>query len=240
MNHLHNPLISGNSSGERNAFCRRNVHSCSSSMAFLMVTNHVADAGARIGDGTCAASSARASVGAPRINESKIGGRDAEAAFRFVSASTFLPDRSPATRSLYLPRITRRALNLAPFGSGEQRPEEDPIQAERKRLAYVHGSSSNVALSYRKTPANSTAPVYDLPIAAPSRTALASTVYRSPKLSKDVQSNSIFPSFPPPATIPRKKHMTERGSQKPCRVSAMLCQCRRRDKGGVKGESKIK
>ena len=44
-------------------------------------------------------------------------------------------------------------------GSSEQRPEEDPIQAERKRRAYVSLFSSNVALSYRKPPANATAPV---------------------------------------------------------------------------------
>ena len=36
-------------------------------------------------------------------------------------------------------------------GAGEQR-QEDPIQAERKRRAYVSLFSSNVALSYRKAP----------------------------------------------------------------------------------------
>lgn len=35
-------------------------------------------------------------------------------------------------------------------GTGEQRPEEDPIQAERKRRAYVSLFASNVALSYRR------------------------------------------------------------------------------------------
>ena len=34
-------------------------------------------------------------------------------------------------------------------GTGEQRPEEDPIHAERKRRAYVSLFASNVALSYR-------------------------------------------------------------------------------------------
>jgi hypothetical protein len=34
--------------------------------------------------------------------------------------------------------------------TAEQRPEEDPIQAERKRRAYVSLFASNVALSYRR------------------------------------------------------------------------------------------
>jgi type IV secretory pathway VirB10-like protein len=41
--------------------------------------------------------------------------------------------------------------------SGEE-PHEDPIQAERKRHAYVSLFASNVALSYRKTPAVPTPP----------------------------------------------------------------------------------
>src|SRR2546429_7713090 len=57
-------------------------------------------------------------------------------------------------------------------GTGEQRPEEDPIQAERKRRAYVSLFSSNVALSYRKPPANapssSTEPALAAPASVPS------------------------------------------------------------------------
>ena len=41
--------------------------------------------------------------------------------------------------------------------SGEQ-PREDPVQAERKRRAYVSLFASNVALSYRRTPAVPAAP----------------------------------------------------------------------------------
>jgi type IV secretion system protein TrbI len=51
-------------------------------------------------------------------------------------------------------------------GSSEQRPEEDPIQAERKRRAYVSLFASNVALTYRKTLPSSTAPATETPIAA--------------------------------------------------------------------------
>ena len=67
--------------------------------------------------------------------------------------------------------------------------------AERKRRAYVSLFSSNVALSYRKTPANSTAPVTEPPIAAPAPPPSAIDTLQILQLSKDVQSNSI--SSPP-------------------------------------------
>jgi type IV secretion system protein TrbI len=79
-------------------------------------------------------------------------------------------------------------------GSSEQRPEEDPIQAERKRRAYVSLFSSNVALTYRKTPANSTAPAAETPIAAPAPPPLAPDGFQIPQLLKEMQSNSLSPA----------------------------------------------
>ena len=79
-------------------------------------------------------------------------------------------------------------------GSGEQRPEEDPIQAERKRRAYVSLFSSNVALSYRKTPANTTAPASETTIAAPVPPPSAPDPLQIPQLLKEMQSNSISPA----------------------------------------------
>src|SRR6266851_9159692 len=52
-------------------------------------------------------------------------------------------------------------------GPGEQRSEEDPIQVERKRRAYVSLFSSNVALSYRKPPATASGPATEVLPAAP-------------------------------------------------------------------------
>ena len=78
-------------------------------------------------------------------------------------------------------------------GSGEQRPEEDPIQAERKRRAYVSLFASNVALSYRKTPANSTAPATETPIPAPAPPPSVPDALQIPQLLKEMQSNSISP-----------------------------------------------
>jgi len=52
-------------------------------------------------------------------------------------------------------------------GTGAQRPPEDPIEAERKRRAYVSLFASNVALSYRKAPASSPPPASETPPAVP-------------------------------------------------------------------------
>jgi type IV secretory pathway VirB10-like protein len=53
----------------------------------------------------------------------------------------------------------------------DEESHEDPIQAERKRHAYVSLFASNVALSYRKTPAASVEPPVEKPTAANAITA---------------------------------------------------------------------
>jgi type IV secretion system protein TrbI len=59
------------------------------------------------------------------------------------------------------------------IGAGGQRPPEDPIETERKRRAYVSLFSSNVALTYRKTPASTVGPAGEAnpfaPVPPPSR-----------------------------------------------------------------------
>jgi len=52
-------------------------------------------------------------------------------------------------------------------GTGAQRPPEDPIEAERKRRAYVSLFASNVALSYRKAPAGPPLPASETVPAVP-------------------------------------------------------------------------
>src|SRR5260370_23852271 len=52
-------------------------------------------------------------------------------------------------------------------GNGEQRPEEDPIQAQRKRRANISPFSSNLPLSCRKPPATAPAPPTHTPPTPP-------------------------------------------------------------------------
>jgi type IV secretory pathway VirB10-like protein len=72
---------------------------------------------------------------------------------------------------------------------GGQRPAEDPIEAERKRRAYVSLFSSNVALSYRKTPANPPVPAGETTSAVP--VPLASRLDPLPPFLKEMQPASI-------------------------------------------------
>jgi type IV secretion system protein VirB10 len=76
-------------------------------------------------------------------------------------------------------------------GTGEQRPEEDPIQAERKRRAYVSLFSSNVALSYRKTPTSPPSPGTEAPLAGPSTLPPGPETSQIAQLLKEIQPSSI-------------------------------------------------
>jgi type IV secretory pathway VirB10-like protein len=76
-------------------------------------------------------------------------------------------------------------------GTGEQRPEEDPIQAERKRRAYVSLFSSNVALSYRKPPVNAPPPATEVPLGPPAPPPSGPDASQIAQLLKDMQPNPI-------------------------------------------------
>jgi hypothetical protein len=83
--------------------------------------------------------------------------------------------------------------------TGEPRPEEDPITAERKRRAYVSLFSSNVALSYRKVPAATAETPSAVPVPAP-----------VPAGPDPAQIAQLWRDMQPPVTIPRKQPKIER------------------------------
>src|SRR5579864_6518202 len=83
-----------------------------------------------------------------------------------------------------------------PDGTGEQRSHEDPIQAERKRRAYVSLFSSNVALSYRKPPTNAPAAATETPLAVPAPLPSSPDASQIAQLLKDMQPNSNSPVPP--------------------------------------------
>src|SRR5271156_2607699 len=56
------------------------------------------------------------------------------------------------------PQDSQQAQQQSASGNQPDQRAEDPIQAERKRRAYVSLFASNVALSYRKAPAPAPAP----------------------------------------------------------------------------------
>jgi type IV secretion system protein VirB10 len=103
-------------------------------------------------------------------------------------------------------------------GVGDQRPEQDPIQAERKRRAYVSLFASNVALSYRKLPTGAPVSASDIPSAAPAPLPSGPDAAQIAQLLKDMQPSSISPVPGTPSlalarndsteTIPERKEET--------------------------------
>jgi type IV secretory pathway VirB10-like protein len=82
---------------------------------------------------------------------------------------------------------------LAAGGTSEQRPQEDAIQAEQKRRSYASLFASNVALSYRKTPANPPAPATEIPLAVAAPPPASPEAPQIAPLVKDMQPNAISP-----------------------------------------------
>jgi type IV secretion system protein TrbI len=90
----------------------------------------------------------------------------------------------------------------------DQRPE-DPIEAERKRRAYVSLFSSNVALTYRKAPPSPVAPESE---ATPSTQNLVPVGPDSPQVAqllKEMQANPALPALIAPSPAPARNDSAE-------------------------------
>ena len=93
------------------------------------------------------------------------------------------------------PQDSQQAQQQSASGNPPDQRAEDPIQAERKRRAYVSLFASNVALTYRKTP--STPPTVPTPEAeaSPSAASLVPVGPDSPQVAqllKQMQANPRF------------------------------------------------
>jgi type IV secretion system protein TrbI len=95
---------------------------------------------------------------------------------------------------------------------GNASPErpEDPIQAERKKRAYVSLFASNIALTYRKSATNSTPQENETAQPAPNLVPSGSDTGHMAQLLKEIQSNPIPPGqiASPPATTPTDSAQT--------------------------------
>jgi type IV secretion system protein VirB10 len=168
--------------------------------------------------------SSTAPVPAPlEVNETKISElqnrieqmqRDEQAAQSALTQQTRLLGGAPQDSQ-------EAQLQSVPGNPPDQRAE-DPIQAERKRRAYVSLFASNVALTYRKTPTTpSTAPTPEAE-ASPSAASLAPVGPDSPQVAqllKQMEAN-------PPSTEPTRKdspepsHERKEETKNPAAVSA--------------------
>jgi type IV secretory pathway VirB10-like protein len=98
-----------------------------------------------------------------------------------------------------------------PGGAGappEQRAE-DPIQAERKKRAYMSLFASNVALSYRKPPANAQASVAETGSIVPTPSPSEPEAAQIAQLLKDMQTNPIPAMAGAPSSQPARKDSAE-------------------------------
>jgi len=163
-------------------------------LAFLMVAIMWLTGGKKPPTPAKAASSAASAQPPLEINETKIAemqNRIQDLQRQQLLAQTALAQQ---TRQLGAPaHDSPDSQQSGALVAGEQRPEEDPIQAERRRRAYVSLFASNVALSFRKTsspPASAPAPE---PEATPLTQNLVPVGPDSPQVAqllKDMQPNA--------------------------------------------------
>jgi type IV secretory pathway VirB10-like protein len=185
-------------------------------LAFLMVAIMWLTGGKKAQTPAKAASSASPVQAPLEVNESKIAemqNRIQDLQRQQLLAQTALAQQ---TRSLGVAaHDAAEPQQPGAVGSSEQRPEEDPIQTERKRRAYVSLFASNVALSYRKT-----AQAAETPIAAPAPPPSVPDALQIPQLLKEMQPNSI--SLPPVHTDSAETtHDRKEEVKNPAAVSAI-------------------
>jgi len=189
-------------------------------LAFLMVAIMWLTGGKKPSTPAKAALSA-APVQAPfEVNETKIAemqNRIQDLQRQQLVAQTALAQQ---TRQLGAPaHDSSQSQQPGAGGPGEQRLEEDPIQVERKRRAYVSLFSSNVALSYRKPPATASAPATEIPLAAPTPLPSGPDASQIAQLLKDMQPTSISPVPPRNDSAEATKDRKEE-AKNPAAVSA--------------------
>ena len=167
-------------------------------LAFLMVAIMWLTGGKKPPTPAKAASSAASAQPPLEINESKIAemqNRIQDLQRQQLLAQTALAQQ---TRQLGAPaHDSADSQQSGALVASEQRQEEDPIQAERKRRAYVSLFASNVALTFRKTsspPPSARAPEPDPTPAVQNLVPVGPDSPQVDQLLKDMQPNAISPT----------------------------------------------
>src|ERR1700733_10367324 len=109
------------------------------------------------------------------------------------------------------PQDSQQVQQQSASGYPPDQRAEDPIQAERKRRAYVSLFASNVALTYRKTPPNALAPALDSEAAppAPGLVPVGPDAPEVAKLLKEMQSAPALSGADPPSPAPARNDSAE-------------------------------
>ena len=182
-------------------------------LAFLMVAIMWLTGGKKPPTPAKAASSAAPLEAPLEVNETKIAelqNRIEELQRQQLVAQSALAQQ---TRLLgATPQDSQQSQQQSASGNPPDQRAEDPIQAERKRRAYVSLFASNVALTYRKTP--STPPSAPAPEteSAPAAQNLVPVGPDSPQVAqllKEMQANPVSPALGTPSLAPVRNDPAE-------------------------------
>ena len=118
------------------------------------------------------------------------------------------------------PQDSQQALQQSASGNPPDQRAEDPIQAERKRRAYVSLFASNVALTYRKTPSTPAGVPTQAPEATPTGQNLVPVGPDSPQVAQLLKQMQQNPTSPEPVRndSPESTHDRKEEARNPAAV----------------------
>jgi len=122
------------------------------------------------------------------------------------------------------PQDSQEATQPGASGNPPEQRAEDPIQAERKRRAYVSLFASNVALTYRKAPPAAPAAEPETAPATPSLVPVAPDSQQLAQLLKEMQPSSVslapIPPLPTQSDSAESTHERKEEPRNPAAVPA--------------------
>ncbi len=171
-------------------------------LAFLMVAIMWLTGGKKPQTPAKAASSATLVQAPLEVNETKIA--EMQTRIQDLQRQQLVAQSALAQQTRLLggtPQDSQQSQQENASGNQPDQRAEDPIQAERKRRAYVSLFASNVALTYRKPPSTVPAPESEAAPAARSLVPVGPDAPQLAQLLKEMQPNpgSPLPGTPSPA-----------------------------------------
>ena len=197
-------------------------------LAFLMVAIMWLTGGKKPPNPTKTASAATPPPAPLEVNEAKIN--DLQNRIEQLQRDQLVAQSALAQQTRLLSgdsQASQQAQEQGASGNAPDQRTEDPIQAERKRRAYVSLFASNVALTYRKTPstpqtapAPQSEPAPPIPSLVPAATRLAAG-------DATIETNANGSAFARLTTyeFPGNNPRPKGGSQNSCRCVGPLRQC---------------
>jgi type IV secretory pathway VirB10-like protein len=181
-------------------------------LAFLMVAIMWLTGGKKPPTPTKTASSAPPALAPLEVNETKIS--ELQNRIEQLQRDQMVAQNALTQQTRLLgggPQDSQQVQQQSASGYPPDQRAEDPIQAERKRRAYVSLFASNVALTYRKAPAPALAPALESEAAppAPGLVPVGPDAPEVAKLLKEMQSSPALSGADPPSPAPARNDSAE-------------------------------